>query len=114
MNESGFTGAGGFKHYLVSEISSMKTAGDNSWNPFLQQSNVLFGLYSLPQAIGGDQSLTHSWEELNIITSGGSRFSIGDQTIDVKRGSIVFVDKGNGLFFDQLSADIDIMILWAQ
>jgi mannose-6-phosphate isomerase-like protein (cupin superfamily) len=114
VNESGFTAAGGFKHYLASEISSMKTAGSNSWNPFLQQSNVLFGMYSLPQAIGGDQSLTHSWDELNIVTSGGSRFSVGDQTIDVKRGSIVFLDKGNGHFFDQLSADIDIMILWEQ
>ncbi len=112
--ENGFTGVGGFKHHLASQIASGKTSNSNTWNPFLQQSNVLFGLYSLPQSLGGDQSLTHTWEELNIITQGASRFSMSDQSIDVKRGSIVFVDKGIGHFFDQLSASIDIMILWEQ
>lgn len=114
MNENSFTATNGFRHFLASQISSRKTSSSNSWNPFLQQSNVLFGLYSLPQALGGDQSLTHAWQELNIITDGGSRFSMGDQTIAVKRGSIVFVDKGVGHFFDQLTSSIDIMILWEQ
>ena len=114
MKENSFTSANGFRRFLTNQITARKTTGSNTWNPFLQQTNVLFGLYSLPQALGGDQSLTHAWEELNIITEGGSRFSMGDQSIDVQRGSIVFVDKGVGHFFDLLTSSIDIMILWEQ
>ena len=114
MKENGFTSASGFRHYSANQVTASKTPNSNSWNPFLQQANVLFGLYSLPLTFGGDQSLTHTWEELNIITEGASRFSIGDQSIDIERGSIVFVDKGVGHFFDQLSSSIDIMILWEQ
>lgn len=114
LKENGFAAAGGFKHYSTTQISSKKSSNANGWNPFIQQSNVLFGLYSLPQSLGGDQTLTHTWEELNIVTSGSSRFSMGDQTVNVKRGSIVFVNEGIGHFFDQLNSSIDIMILWEQ
>ena len=114
MKENGLSVPTGFKHFSVDQITEMKSVSRNSWNQFLKEINVSFGLYSLPQTIGGDQTLTHTWEELNIITTGSSQFAMGNETIEIRRGTIVFVENGIGHFFSQLKSDVDIMILWEQ
>ena len=114
MRRSSFVGAGGFTHHPETNITSAKDPGRNSWNPFMREDNVLLGLYSLPQSLGGDQTLTHTWEELNIIKSGSSRFNVITEDMIVRPGSLVFVENGAGHYFDRLSSTIDIMILWEQ
>ena len=100
--------------FTKEQIESNKTSSTNTWNPFLKKSNVIFGLYALPQSQGGDNSLVHTWDEINIVTEGESRFTMNNESIDVTKGSIVFVRAGAGHFFSQLAADTDIMILWNQ
>ena len=102
-------------HFFGSnEIQSPRNNGSNVWNPFLQRSNVVMGLYMLPQNIGGDQRLVHGFEELNIVVKGTGSFRMDSDEISIKEGSIVFVKNGLGHFFRSLTSDIDVLILWEQ
>jgi len=103
-----------WKYFSESNIEASRISEANTWNPFIRYSNVIFGMYMLPQTIDGDSRLVHPWQELNIITSGNSKFVMDTDTIDVEEGSIIFVDEGNGHYFDGLKVDIDILILWEQ
>jgi len=113
LKENGFVRTN-FKRYSRDQTSRLKDGNSNTWNPFMQEPNVSFGLYSLPAIRGGDGTLFHDWDELNIITAGNSRFTMGGQSVNVKPGTIVFVKEGTGHFFSQIGEDIDIMILWEQ
>lgn len=101
-----------WKHFSKKSMESPRDAEENVWNPFIMYSNVMLGLYMLPYDLDGDQQLVHEWQELNIVTSGSSKFIMDSGTIDVEEGSIFFVDEGNGHYFDALDDNIDILILW--
>jgi len=103
-----------WKYFSKSDIESSRDAKENEWNPFIMYSNVMLGMYMLPHEVDGDSRLVHPWQELNIITSGTSKFVMDTGTIDVEEGSIIFVEEGNGHYFDSLTEDIDILILWEQ
>lgn len=107
-------GSPAWRKYGRLQIESPRKSNQNVWNPFLQRSNLLVGLYILPQSIGGDGRLVHSWEELNIVTGGKSKFTMDSKEVDVQKGSIIFVQNGNGHFFRSLLDDTDILILWKQ
>lgn len=103
-------------HRLFSDaqVEAGRNPNSNVWNPFLNESSVIFGLYMLPQTVNGDGRLVHGWDELNIISQGNCTFRTDDAQITVKKGSIVFVKEGNGHFFRNLNSDTDIFILWDQ
>lgn len=98
--------------YTLEGIEQARKAGENVWNPFLQVPSMTMGLYMLPKALGGDNSLTHQVDEVNIVTKGTATFKVGDQEIKVKPGSIVYVKDGNGHSFHSLSEDFDVLILF--
>jgi len=101
-----------WKHFSKKSMRSSRSSKENIWNPFIMYSNVMLGLYMLPYSIGGDQRLVHEWQELNIVTAGSSKFVMDSGSIEVEKGSIFFVDEGNGHYFNELDDDIDILILW--
>ena len=103
-----------WKHFPKSNIETSRASNQNEWNPFIMYSNVIFGMYMLPHSIDGDNRLVHPWQELNIVTSGSSKFVMDTGAIDVEEGSIVFVEEGIGHYFDALKEDLDILILWEQ
>ncbi len=103
-----------WKHFSKSAIESSRIPDENEWNPFIMYSNVIFGKYMLPHQVDRDERLVHPWQELNIVTSGSSKFIMDEATISVEEGSIFFVEEGNGHYFDALNEDIDILILWEQ
>ena len=103
-----------WRKYENSSIESPRNGSQNVWNPFLKRSNLLLGFYMLPQSIGGDGRLIHTWEELNIVTSGRGKFRTDAGEVNIQKGSIFFVQNGNGHFFRGLLDDTDILILWKQ
>ena len=103
-----------WKYFSKSKIQSGRSSIGNIWNPFITYSNVMLGLYMLPFGIDGDSRLVHEWQELNIVTSGSSKFVMDSGTLDVKAGSIFFVEEGNGHYFEHLEENLDNLILWEQ
>ena len=99
--------------FHVDDLRMAASADENVWNQFLQVSTMRFGLYLLPQSLGGDDALTHTVDEVNIVVGGSARFHVGDDAMDVAPGSIVHVASGNPHFFRQLSGDFEVLILFA-
>jgi len=100
--------------FNTSQLAVASISNQNIWNPFINRSNLILGMYSLPIQSGGDNRLVHTFEELNIVVNGSSRFSMDTDNIDIKPGTIVFVNNGLGHSFQSLNGDLDVLIFWEQ
>jgi mannose-6-phosphate isomerase-like protein (cupin superfamily) len=89
-----------------------KKPNENEWNPFLTVSTLQWGIYMLPQKLGGDETLTHKVDEINIVVDGKAKFKMGDDILDVKPGSIIWVKEGVGHYFYDLDRDFKVLILF--
>ncbi len=98
--------------FKMDEIQSERESDENIWNPFLNVATMRFGLYMLPEKIGGDSTLTHRVDEVNIVINGSAQFAMGDDEISVQPGSIMWVQEGVGHYFHTLSEDFDVLILF--
>ena len=101
-----------WKGFQMNDIVRDRDAERNTWSLFLDLPSLRFGLYMLPEQLGGDRTLVHAFDEVNFVVNGRGRFHIDDDVIDVGPGSIVFVKAGSGHFFDSLEGDLDVLILW--
>jgi mannose-6-phosphate isomerase-like protein (cupin superfamily) len=72
------------------------------------------GSYSLPLSDGGDSPLTHQVDEINFVTRGEANFHVGSDQMRVAPGSIIWVREGNAHYFDELSGDFTVTILFHQ
>lgn len=96
----------------MSEVLAPSAAEENVWNVFFDLPALVFGMYMMPESLGGDRTLTHRFDELNIVVNGSSTFRMGDDSIEIRPGSIVFVEAQVGHSFDTLEGDLDVLILW--
>jgi len=96
----------------LQDVRAARKKNENVWDAFLEVATLRFGLYMLPKALAGDQTLRHQVDEVNLVIAGSGKFSIGDDEIDVKPGSIVWVKAGTGHSFHDLSDDLDVLILF--
>jgi mannose-6-phosphate isomerase-like protein (cupin superfamily) len=101
-----------WKGFQVADIVRDRSAGRNIWNLFLDLPSLRFGMYMLPEQLGGDETLVHDFDEVNLVVNGKGRFHIDDDVIDIEPGSVVFVRAGSGHSFDSLEGDLDVLILW--
>ncbi len=101
-----------WRGFQMRDIVHDREAGRNIWNLFLDLPSLRFGMYMLPEQLGGDKTLVHAFDEVNFVVNGRGRFHIDDDAIDVGPGSIVFVSAGSGHSFDSLQGDLDVLILW--
>lgn len=98
--------------FELAEIQTKRKSDENIWHKFLDVPTMRFGLYMLPKKLGGDNTLTHEIDEVNIVVNGSAKFKVGEGEIDVQPGSIVFVKAGVGHYFHSLSEDFDVLILF--
>ncbi|MCL6265966.1 cupin domain-containing protein [Flagellimonas myxillae] len=100
------------KKFSKAEIEAERDASENVWNSFIETSTMVAGLYMLPKSLNGDNTLTHSFDEINYVVNGSAKFKMNDTVIDVKPGSMMWVKRGVGHYFYDLSADFDVFILF--
>ena len=101
-------------NFTPAEQSATRNARENVWNPFLDVATMTFGMYMLPQTVGGDGVLTHEMDEINIVTKGSSEFTVEGESMEIRPGSVVYVDRGDGHRFHSLRGDLDVLILWGR
>lgn len=100
--------------FTMDEVTATRNPSQNVWNPFLNVPTMIFGMYMLPSSVGGDNDLTHTWDELNIVVNGSSTFTVDGDDVAIRPGSLVFVERGAPHRFRNLAADIDVLIFWNQ
>lgn len=98
----------------LTEVRQAVKTAENSWTPFIQRSSATLGLYALPKELGGDNTLTHQIDEINIVIKGEAKFHMDDDVIAIKPGSVIWVERGVGHSFSDLSEDFEVLILFAQ
>lgn len=94
------------------EIEAERDSSENVWNSFMETSTMVVGLYMLPKSLNGDDTLIHSFDEINYVVNGSAKFKMNNTVIDVKPGSIMWVKRGVGHYFYDLSDDFDVFILF--
>lgn len=95
----------------IPDVSKSRDEQKNVRNDFLKKKSMTFGLYMLPKSLGGDQPLTHKFDEFNFVVQGSATFTAGEQSIDVKPGSLFFVSKNTPHQFSTKTG-IDTFILF--
>jgi mannose-6-phosphate isomerase-like protein (cupin superfamily) len=98
--------------YTLPQVEGSRKASENVWNPFHTCKTMVFGLYMLPLSLGGDKTLVHKIDEVNVITRGSGKFEVDGTTYDVKEGDVIYVKRGMGHYFHSLDTDLDILILF--
>ena len=97
--------------FTMESLRAKRKPDENVWNRFLDVATMRFGLYMLPVKLGGDDALTHDVDEVNMVVKGRGKFKIGDDEIDVRPGSVVWVRRGVAHTFHSLSEDLEVLIL---
>ena len=100
------------EEFVLSQLEKVGKHNENSWNPFVKRATMSFGLYQLPKVLGGDSTLVHQWDEINVVTKSSAKFSIDGQDMDITLGDIIYVQKGHGHYFHELKSDFDVLILF--
>lgn len=98
--------------FHVDEILGGRNEARNVWDPFLDVSTMQFGMYMLPESLGGDSRLVHRFDEVNIVVNGKAKFQMDGDEIEVQPGSIMFVKDGVGHYFHSLEGDFGVLILF--
>ncbi len=101
--------------WLTYELDTLREAAredSNVWHRFLGVPTMRFGLYLLPAEVGGDTTLTHTFDELNLVVRGLGIFQIGDQSIEVSPGKVIFVEAGVDHSFHSIQEDLEDLILF--
>jgi mannose-6-phosphate isomerase-like protein (cupin superfamily) len=101
-----------WKAIEVKDLAQYKKPDANEWYPFFDVGSLQFGLYMLPLKLGGDESLTHKVDEVNIVIKGKAKFQMDDEIVDVKPGSIIYVEHSVGHKFFALTEDFEVLILF--
>lgn len=102
----------GAEIYNLEDLKKAEKPNENTWNQFLNKPTMHFGLYQLPKSLGGDSTLVHKMDEINFVTKGTSKFSVTGKELAIKYGDIVYVRKGLGHYFHNLTSDVDVLILF--
>jgi len=100
------------KKFTKAQIEASRDSSENVWHSFIETSTMVTGLYMLPKSLNGDGTLNHSFDEINYVVNGTAKFKMDEKVIDVKPGSIMWVKRGVGHYFYDLSDDFDVFILF--
>jgi len=98
--------------FTKEQIETKRDSLENVWNSFIETSTMVAGLYMLPKSLNGDDTLIHDFDEINYVIKGTAKFKMNNTIVDVKPGSIMWVKRGVGHYFYELSDDFDVFILF--
>jgi len=56
--------------------------------------------------------ITHKVDEVNIVVTGKAKFKMGNEVVDVRPGSIMWVKEGVDHYFYDLNENFDVLIMF--
>lgn len=101
--QAGFTWAG---------LLELHRATGRPYIEFIRSGALSTGLYVLP-AGGVDQQQPHTEDEVYVVIAGGSLFTAGVETREVRAGDVLFVAAGVPHRFHDISEEMRIIVLFA-
>lgn len=98
--------------FTLSELAPLVPVGQASYFEFMRRSSMSAGLYHLA-AGATDPQTPHSEDELYIVLSGLAMITVGDAELEVRAGSVVFVERLVPHRFHSIREKLEVLVFFA-
>ncbi|GAB2935334.1 cupin domain-containing protein [Streptomyces heilongjiangensis] len=96
----------------MDELETERAANDGAYLQFLRERNMSVGLYAL-DAGELDPQRPHSQDEVYLVVSGRASLTVGLETTQVARGSVVYVPAGVAHKFHHITEDLRVVVVFS-
>ncbi|MBT2382815.1 cupin domain-containing protein [Streptomyces sp. ISL-11] len=100
------------KAFRLDELEAERAANDGAYLRFLHERNMSVGLYAL-DAGDSDPQTPHAQDEVYLVVSGRASITVGTETTEVARGSVVYVPAGVTHRFHHISEDLRVLVVFS-
>ncbi|MEW2129244.1 cupin domain-containing protein [Streptomyces sp. NPDC005435] len=100
------------KEFRLDELEAERAANDGAYLQFLRERNMSVGLYAL-DAGSHDPQRPHGQDEVYFVASGRASMTVGLETTEVARGSVVYVPAGVAHKFHHISEDLRVLVVFS-
>ncbi|MEV5850022.1 cupin domain-containing protein [Streptomyces sp. NPDC048179] len=100
------------KAFRLDELEAERAANDGAYLQFLRERNMSVGLYAL-DAGSHDPQQPHRQDEVYFVVSGRAAITVGLETTQVARGSVVYVPAGVAHKFHHISEDLRVLVVFS-
>ena len=105
-------GGQAMKAFRLDELEAERAANDGAYLQFLRERNMSVGLYAL-NAGEHDPQTPHRQDEVYVVVSGRASLTVGLETTQVARGSVVYVPAGVAHKFHHVSEDLRVLVVFS-
>ncbi|MFI1254754.1 cupin domain-containing protein [Streptomyces netropsis] len=100
------------KAFRLDELEAERAANEGAYLQFLRERNMSVGLYALDAGDADPQS-PHAQDEVYLVVSGRASITVGLETTEVARGSVVYVPAGVAHRFHHISEDLRVVVVFS-
>jgi mannose-6-phosphate isomerase-like protein (cupin superfamily) len=100
------------KAFRLDELDAERSANEGAYLQFLRERNMSVGLYAL-DAGAGDPQQPHRQDEVYLVVSGRASITVGMETTEVARGSVVYVPPRPPHRFHHISEDLRVLVVFS-
>ncbi|MFE9391103.1 cupin domain-containing protein [Streptomyces sp. NPDC006784] len=100
------------KAFRLEELEAERAVNDGAYLRFLHERNMSAGLYAL-DAGAVDRQQPHAQDEVYFVVSGRGSITVGAETTQVARGSVVYVPAGVTHKFHHISEDLRVLVVFS-
>ncbi|MGW7095389.1 cupin domain-containing protein [Streptomyces sp. NPDC054874] len=100
------------KAFRLDELEAERAANDGAYLQFVRERNMSVGLYAL-DAGELDPQQPHQQDEVYFVVSGRASITVGMETTQVGRGSVVYVPAGVDHRFHHITEDLRVMVVFS-
>ncbi|MEV5509153.1 cupin domain-containing protein [Streptomyces orinoci] len=100
------------KAFRLDELEAERAANNGAYLQFLRERNMSVGLYAL-DAGSPDPQGPHQQDEVYLVMSGRASITVGTETTEVGRGSVVYVPAGQPHRFHHISEDLRVLVVFS-
>ncbi|MCA1219126.1 cupin domain-containing protein [Streptomyces sp. 8L] len=100
------------KAFRLDELEAERAANDGAYLQFMRAKSMSLGLYAL-DAGEMDRQQPHQQDEVYLVVSGRASITVGMETTQVARGSVVFVPRGTAHKFHHITEDLRVMVVFS-
>lgn len=98
--------------FELAQLISQQKSSDKLYLEFLRMPDLSMGLYVLP-ANGTDPQSPHTEDEVYYVASGKAKIKLGEEELDVRAGSIVYVAKNVEHRFHSIEEELKVLVFFA-
>ncbi|MFJ9109428.1 cupin domain-containing protein [Streptomyces sp. NPDC102283] len=100
------------KAFRLDELEAERAANDGAYLQFVRERTMSVGLYAL-DAGELDPQRPHQQDEVYFVVSGRASITVGTETTQVGRGSVVYVPAGVDHKFHHITEDLRVMVVFS-